>query len=57
MRQALQFDVILFGDSVDAGVHFRAAGEGDCDFLTQEEVRVLAQLLGRIDGVVIGYRN
>jgi hypothetical protein len=47
--------VVALAHTVDAGVHFGAAGHGAGNFFTQEEIGVVAQLVGGADGIVIGY--
>src|SRR5216684_178569 len=47
--------MITFVDSVNAQMHQRAAGHLYGHFFAQEKIRVAAQRLHRIDGVVVGY--
>src|SRR6266403_6070477 len=47
--------MIAFPDSINAKVHLRAAWQFYGHFLAQEKIRVAAQSLHRIDGVMVGY--
>ena len=56
MPAPLQFDMVAFFDAIDAGVHFGSAGHGAGNFFTQKEVGIAPQVLGGVDGIVVGYR-
>ena len=51
---ALQFDMVVFADSINAGVHFGAARHGAGDFFAEEEIGIAAQFFHRVDRIVIG---
>ena len=50
----LNFHVVALGQPINAQVHLRAAGHSNGDLFAQEEVRVLAESLGALNGVVVG---
>lgn len=50
----LDLEVVLFGQAIDAQVHFRAAGHADGHFFAEEEVGVRPQTFGGLDGVMVG---
>ena len=54
---ALQFDMVVFGYSIHAGMHLRAARHRAGDFFAQEEVGMMAQLFHGVDRIMIGYRD
>src|SRR6266849_2114575 len=47
--------MIAFSDSINAEMHLRAARHPYGHFLAQEKIRVAAQGLHRVDGVMVGY--
>ena len=52
---ALNLKVLAFRDPINTHVHLGAAGHLNGDLLAEEEVRVAAQDLCGVDGVMIGY--
>jgi len=50
---ALDFHMVALRDVVHPQVHFRAARHGHRRFFTDEEVRTVAQLFHRIDGIMV----
>ena len=53
----LQFDMVVFRDSIYAGVHFGTARHGAGDFFAQEEVGIAPQIFNGVDGIVICNRD
>ncbi len=51
---ALDFDVVAFGDVVDAHVQLAAAGQRTGDLFAEEEIGAGTQALDGVDGIVIG---
>ena len=51
----LNFDVVAFGDGVDAEVEFGARRHRAGDFFTEEEVRPGAKGFGGVNAVVVGH--
>src|SRR5208283_1025091 len=54
VASALNFRMILFGDSVNAQVDLRAAGHANGHFFAQEEVGVFAEDFRGVNGIVVG---
>jgi len=50
----LNFEVVPFGDAVDAEVEFGGAGQGAGYFFAEEKVRVIAEDLRGVDGIMVG---
>ena len=57
MAAPLQFDMVVFPDSIDSGVHFSTARHSACDFFTQEEVRIVPQFFNGVYGIVVCNRH
>ncbi len=51
---ALELDVVPLGDVVDAHVELVSAGKDAGDLFAEEEIGAGAQILHRVDGIVIG---
>jgi len=54
---ALQFDMVVFRNAINAGVHFRAARHRAGDFFAEEEIGITPQILYGINGIVVGNRD
>ena len=54
---ALQFDVMPLFDAVHADVDLGARRRGTGDLFAQEEIGIAAEMLGGVDGIVIGDRH
>ena len=49
--------MVVFPDSVDAGMHTGTARHGAGNFFAQEEVGIAAQFFDRVDRVMVGYSD